>query len=421
METYDCDLHIHGLHARGVSKHMRIARIAEQAKLKGLDVVGTGDLLHQKWFNEVKAELVEDENGVFRHKEHGTAFILSTEIESKGRVHHVLFYPDFAAAEEHRRCIANHCGDIDADGRPKIYLNSEELAKTAEDVGALIGPAHAFTPYFAMLAHHDSVAQCYGEMTDYVSFVELGLSADSYFADKIPELRKYVFLSNSDSHSPWPHRLGREFNRIRMASPTFSELKKALANKDGRAVVMNAGFNPREGKYHASGCNRCYQVFSAKQRLDYRQRCPLCSASIKKGVRDRIEELGGESISPEFRPPYTHIIPLAEIIAKTIGIKGVTSSTVQAVWKKFVQAFGSEIKVLIDIPFDELEGINAEVANSVQMFRQGKTIMLAGRGGQYGELIIPKNDADFEEKQRRRIAEIEGYYIPKDKKLTDYF
>lgn len=419
MQTYDCDLHMHGKYAYAVSKHMTVSEICKQARLKGLDCVGSADILHKSWLDQVKEELIEDKDGVLRHKEHGTAVILSNEIDAKGRIHHILFYPDFESVEKHRLRIAKHCNNIDADGRPSVYLNSEELARTAEEVGALIGPAHAFTPYFGMYGKYDSIKDCYGDMIDYVNFLELGLSADSFFADKIPELHKYTFLSNSDSHSPWPHRLGREFNRIRMAAPTFSELKKALANKDGRGVVLNAGFDPREGKYHASGCNKCHQVFSAKQREEYGRRCPICGGAIKNGVRNRIEELGNAT-NPN-RVPYIHIIPLAEIICKTIGVQSPMASSVQAIWKKFVKMFGSEIKVLIDIPLDELEEVNEKVAQSIRMFRQGKTLMEVGRGGRYGKLIIPKDNSDFEEQQRQRIAELEGYYVAKDKKLSDFF
>ncbi len=55
---------------------------------------------------------------------------------------------------------------------------------------------------------------CYGKMPD---FLELGLSADSDMADTIEELENIPFLTNSDAHSPWPHRLGREFNELEIA------------------------------------------------------------------------------------------------------------------------------------------------------------------------------------------------------------
>lgn len=421
MKAFDCDLHIHGPYSRGVSKHMTIALNAEQSKLKGLNVIGTGDILHKKWLEEAKREMTE-ENGVFSHK-CGTNFIITNEIETADRVHHCLFYPDFSSAEEHREIITKYCKNIDSDGRPKTHMSSYDLAVSAEKVGAILGPAHAFTPYFGIYGKYDSLSLCYKEMINKIYFLELGLSADTNLANQIPELKNITFLSNSDSHSPWPHRLGREFNRILLEKPSFAELKLALQNKDGRKVILNAGFDPKEGKYNASGCNKCYQVFSSSQRVDFNRKCPLCGGSIKKGVRDRIVEL--VSLTKEkvnvTRPPYVHIIPLAEIIAKSLNMTGVTSNTVQRVWKEFIDKFDSEIKVLLDVSIDQLKDVNESVAKAIDMFRRGKTLMIVGRSGQYGKFILPKDDKDYEEQLSRKKAEIEGYFVEKDKKLTDFF
>lgn len=56
-------------------------------------------------------------------------------------------------------------------------------------------------------------------------FLELGLSADTNMADRIEELQDIVFLTNSDAHSPWPHRLGREFNRLKLDDFSYTSLK----------------------------------------------------------------------------------------------------------------------------------------------------------------------------------------------------
>jgi len=42
------DFHIHSKYARATSKDMNILSIAEFAKVKGLNVVGTGDFTHPK-------------------------------------------------------------------------------------------------------------------------------------------------------------------------------------------------------------------------------------------------------------------------------------------------------------------------------------------------------------------------------------
>ncbi|MFW9968104.1 MAG: hypothetical protein ACFFEA_13195, partial [Candidatus Thorarchaeota archaeon] len=57
MEQFDVDLHIHSLHSIGVSKSMTIPRLAEGAKEKGLDVLGTGDATQPQWLHHLRTNL----------------------------------------------------------------------------------------------------------------------------------------------------------------------------------------------------------------------------------------------------------------------------------------------------------------------------------------------------------------------------
>jgi len=49
-----------------------------------------------------------------------------------------------------------------------------------------------------------------------IHFIELGLSADTDYADRIAELARRTFLSNSDAHSPRCNKLAREFNQMEL-------------------------------------------------------------------------------------------------------------------------------------------------------------------------------------------------------------
>jgi uncharacterized protein (TIGR00375 family) len=217
MAEYNCDLHFHSPHSGGVSKNMLIPVIAEQAKLKGLDVVSTSDILHAKWFEHLKQNLVESSNGIFQHEKTETYFICGTEIQCKDLVHNVILLPDFSAAENLKDALKG-TGIFDSAmcGRPRIRIQSRELAAKVFDCGGILGPAHAFTPYFSIYAHFDSMEKCYGELHKKINFMELGLSADTNFADLISDNHNYQFITCSDSHSPWPNRVGREFTRIKM-------------------------------------------------------------------------------------------------------------------------------------------------------------------------------------------------------------
>ena len=247
----NADLHIHSRFSGATSNKMNIQNIAFVAPLKGIDVVGTGDCLHSGWMEEIRKCQVVDE-GTFEFDK--TRFILSTEIEGQKRVHHLLYFPTFSAVDGFKERIKHKSENLETDGRPNVDMSGEELAELAKEVDALIGPAHAFTPYTALYAYYDSLKDCYGDLADYVSFVELGLSADSDFADRIKELHRLTFLTNSDCHSPHPVRIAREFNRFEVKDATFDEIKKAILRTDGNKSLLNVGLPPQEGKYHESAC-----------------------------------------------------------------------------------------------------------------------------------------------------------------------
>ncbi|MDO8626921.1 MAG: endonuclease Q family protein, partial [Candidatus Diapherotrites archaeon] len=386
MKEFDCDLHFHSYYAGGVSKNMTMAVFAQQVPMKGLQVLVTADITHKDWFQQMKSNLVEEENGVYKHKTADLNFIVGTEVCCNKRVHHLIYFPSLESALELKEKFKGHAiMDSYGTGRPLIRKEPEWIAEQVEKVGGMIGPAHAFTPHFGLYGHFKNLKEVYGGMTDKVKFLELGLSADTYLADLIEENHKLVFLSNSDSHGPWPHRIGREFNRIKMQKPSFKELQKALEMKGGREITLNVGLDPREGKYHCSACASCFTKYSHKDSMKLSWRCakPDCKGLIAKGVRDRILELANfkEETHPEFRPEYMHSMPLAEIIQVTYNLKSPTSKKVQQTWTEFIHAFKSEINVLIDAPVNELEKVNAEVAKKIEAFRKGYVLYVPGGGG----------------------------------------
>ena len=66
-------------------------------------------------------------------------------------------------------------------------------------------------------------------------------------------------------------------------------------------------------------------------------------------MRDRIEEIANfkEPQHPKHRPPYIHLIPLSEIIAKALGQHTPFTQSVTKRWEELITAFGSEIIVLL--------------------------------------------------------------------------
>lgn len=414
MKTFDCDLQLHGKFAGGVSKHLSIPLLAEQAKLKGLQVLSTADIQHRDWLLHVKQNLVETENGIYTDKNQQANFIIGTEVEDSHKIHHLIYLPDLQTAETFRDQIKAF-GNLDCSmcGRPILRKSPAEIAQIVLDLGGILGPSHSFTPYTGLFSQYDSLSEAYGELTKKIPFLELGLSADTNFADRIKSNHEFAFLSSSDAHSAWPHRLGREFNRIELKKPGFKELKDALFERTEQKIVFNAGLNPAEGKYHATACNSCYSQFDLLTSRDqFRMTCPNCGGQIKRGVRDRILELSDTPAGkhPSFRPPYKHLLPLAEIIQQSDGTKNVLSKSVQSQWRNLVDRFGNEIKILIDTPEDELIAFDPLVGKKIVAFRNGLVFYKPGGGGQYGTPVIcetedglkrTKNEFEAEQKQQR--------------------
>ena len=369
------DLHIHSPYSIAVSRFMQPEELIRGCVTKGIRVLGTGDALQPDWQNGWKPFLENDA---------GIVIVPQGEIEDKNRVHHVILAEDPAQFSQLRDELAGTCKSFVTSGRPHVYLSGEEIADAAHDVGALVGPAHAFTPWTAMYAYFDSVPACYGSAK--IDFLELGLSADSSYGAAIPDLYDTPFLTNSDAHSPYPDKLGREFNRIRLDKPTTKDVLAAIRKG---AVEMNAGFFPEEGKYNRTACTRCYTQYPLEDAIRHQWRCPADGGIIKKGVSDRALELShGSEAKP--RPQYVHVLPLAQIIQTMEGASSPNTKKCRAIYTKFIETFENEIAVLIDVPAPEIRTIHPKVADAVTALRNGTVILHPGGGGKYGTFSLEK-------------------------------
>ncbi len=391
----NCDLHIHSRFSGGTSDKMTVEMLSREAPKKGIGLIASGDCLHGKWFSEVTAceEVVPG-----TYELGGTRFILSAEVEAEKRTHHLLYFPHADAAMEFKEMARPFSPNLETDGRPNVNLSGEKIAEMAERVGALIGPAHAFTPWTSLYGAFDSLSGCYGGMADYVSLLELGLSADSDYADRIEEIRRLTFLTNSDCHSPYPLRLAREFNRMGLREASFESVKNAILRKGDERIILNVGLPPQEGKYNESACTVCFKHYNLIEAVMRKWRC-TCGRIIKKGVRDRVEELATHPYPPahpDYRPPYVHIIPLAEIIRAAFGLSSTYSKKVGEEWERLVYRFGNEVEVLVDAQIETIaEVASPKVAHAITAFRQNRVILHPGGGGDYGRVEIPENLDDI--------------------------
>ena len=376
----NADFHIHSCFSMASSKDMLIKNIAPKSKLKGLQLLGTGDGFHPKWLDIIEQSTDYVGDGIYASE--GMNFVITTEVEARNRIHHVIIIPDLDIARELSEKLPSKNKEID--GRPKTNIGGAELLELAHDHDCLIGPAHAFTPWTGMYKSHDSIYDCYEKKPD---FVELGLSADTDMADKVSELKDFPFLSNSDAHSPWPHRLGREFNQIELEDISYTSIKKAIKNKN---IKANYGLVPNLGKYHMTACTKCYKLIDPQVARQNKMKCS-CGGTVKKGVDFRISEIADlrQTRHPPFRPKYVHLMPLAEIIS-SVHNKGVTTKFVQAIWQKLIDSFETEINVLINVGLEDIKKIDSDVGLAIESFRNNTIDIVPGGGGQYGQILFKK-------------------------------
>lgn len=125
--------------------------MVETCRKKGLNILGTGDVLQPDWLNYLDKNLTKDNDGAFSYK--GVYFILQTEIEDQESVHEVVFFPDFSTVREVQNKIKPYSKNIldEWGGRPRVNLSPAELVDVITDFGAIVGPAHAFTPFLSLI------------------------------------------------------------------------------------------------------------------------------------------------------------------------------------------------------------------------------------------------------------------------------
>ncbi|MDD3406733.1 MAG: endonuclease Q family protein [Methanomicrobium sp.] len=363
------DFHIHSPFSMAASKTTTPKSLIDSCRIKGLDVLGSGDALHPEWRRMwEKEDFCSDDISV----------IPSAEVEGKGKVHHLILMDNFSAAEDIFEGLKPYSPNINKAGRPNVALSGEDILEIVHDCGGYAGPAHAFTPWTGMYGRFESIHDCYGEQKP--DFLELGLSADTSYGDKIKELCEIPFLSNSDAHSALPNKIGREFNKIKTGSKRPEDILRSVLKGD---IILNAGFFPEEGKYNKTACTRCYKQFSLSDAKALNWRCDLDGGRIKEGVCDRAKAMSDESIKSK-RPDYLHIMPLGEILKEVLCLSSASAKKCCSLYSELISAFGNEIAILIDVPPEKISKIDENTATAIQKFREGKIILHPGGGGMYG-------------------------------------
>lgn len=389
ISTYFADLHIHigrDIYDQPVkitaSNRLTLTNILEEAsRRKGIDMIGVIDCQSPAVQQEI-IQLIEEKKA-YELSDGGIAFenvtlILGAEIEvydenCKGPLHVLVYLPTLTSMAAFTKWLTGRMKNVTLSSQ-RYYGTAKELQYKVKELDGLFVPAHVFTPFKSV--YGKGVTKSLTEVfdPDLIDAIELGLSSDTHMADQISELGTYTFLTNSDSHSL--AKIGREYQQIRMETPSFRELYYALHAVEGRGVAVNYGMNPKLGKYYTTVCQKCMAP------LPYRTvSCTHCSSKkVINGVFDRISELKNRDDEEPERPPYLYQVPLEYL-------PGLGPKT----FEKLLERFGLEMTILHESKLDELKEVVPErLATAIIDMRHGKLKVEAGGGGRYGRVVSSK-------------------------------
>jgi uncharacterized protein (TIGR00375 family) len=427
---YIADLHIHSLFSRATSKASHLQGLAAWAAVKGIQVVGTGDFTHPGWLRQITETLAEAEPGFFRLKPEwctvpdnvlppglqaevsGIRFVLSAEISSiykRGgqvrKVHNILFAPDLASVRRINAVLAG-IGNIEADGRPILGLDSRDLLEIVLECApqGFLVPAHVWTPWFSLFGSKsgfDAIEECFGDLSDQVFALETGLSSDPDMNRLVSALDRFTLISNSDCHSPG--KLGREANILTTGFdfPSLREaLRRPVSDSGEQRFAATIEFYPEEGKYHCDGHRKCGVSMEPAETRKVRGICPVCNRPLTVGVLNRVMELADRDapLYPPGAPRVHNLVPLTELLGEMLDAGPATKGVTEA-YVRLIQQYGSELSLLLTIPAETIaRNSSPQLAEAIQRVRGGRVIRSAGYDGEYGVIRV------FSEQERRALG-----------------
>lgn len=393
MNEIFADLHVHiGRSENGKpikitgARSLNFANIAKECyERKGIDVVGIIDCASPYVIEDIESflktgEAYELKDGGIIYKDK-VCIILGSEVETSeknedgktGSAHNLCYFPTLKDIKGFSQEMSKHIHNITLSTQ-RSDVSGYELIDIVEKYNGVLIPAHVFTPFKSYYGNCTRrIERIFKEKYNKIFAIELGLSSDTYYADKISELAGKQFVTNSDAHSL--PKIAREYNKLLVEDVSFKEIFKAIKGEDGRKIICNYGLDPKLGKYNRSFCEDCNcSIETPAPAL----KCDKCGGTnITMGVFDRIEMIKDqESTSPSFRPEYHYQVPLQ--FMPGVGNKAI---------EKLLSAFGTEMTILNKVTRDDLEScVGEKLADVIDNARQGKMHIHAGGGGVYGKV-----------------------------------
>jgi len=397
------DLHIHSRYSRACSPRLTLENIDKACRIKGVDIIATGDFTYPAWFESIKNELIEiaPKSGLYKLKtatDDKVKFILSTEValiykdsEKVRRIHLVIHAPSVQAVEKLNKQLDKKY-NIRSDGRPILGIKAPELVELLLKIDSnfLIYPAHIWTPWFSVFGSKsgfDTLEECFHEQTKHIYAYETGLSSDPEMNWRLSALDHLTLLSNSDAHSP--SNIAREANVMEIGEPvTYQKIYDNIKNKKG--MVETIEFYPEEGMYHFDGHRDCKFSCEPAESRKLKNVCPVCKKPLIIGVLNRVEELADRpnGYKPKNAVGFKKLVELDKIIAEMFNVKSRSSIAVQKEYAALIAKFGPELDILLNLDLQKLAQEDNRISEGIRRVRAGELVIKPGFDGQYGEINI---------------------------------
>ncbi|MHA1712740.1 MAG: endonuclease Q family protein [Candidatus Ranarchaeia archaeon] len=417
---------------------MTLEYLSLYGKMKGLNVLATGDITHPRWCKELRQKLLPlggKDTGVFQLKasQSGISFILSGEVSNNfiwenktKRIHNLILVPNFEVLDQVNEYLGSK-GKLALDGRPDLGLDCEAMIHDLKSISGRIEiiAAHIWTSHFACLGARgfDSIRDCYGRETDNLLALETGLSSDPPMSWRVSELNNFPLVSNSDCHSPYPNRIGREANLLKVKKLTYDNIINSIRHggKTGDFVLTIETY-PEYGKYYYTGHRADRQFLdngawrthgkdvclSPQNAISNNNRCPICGHRLTVGVLQRVEQLSDRPIDykPPNAVPFKHLIPLHELIAKAKGIQSPFAKTVWQIYSQLIKQFGSEYRLMLYASPEEIRQIDDPAVRRLLLsYRENEIIISPGFDGVYGHISLSEQP-DASEKPMHKATQL---------------
>jgi predicted metal-dependent phosphoesterase TrpH len=240
IKEFKADMHIHTCLSPCADLEMSPRNIVEEAKKKGLDIIGICDHNSAENFPAVEKSAFQE----------GIKVIGGMEITSREEVHILGLFEnekDLFCAQATVYTNLNGINDEEKYGIQVVVNENDEvlnfnnkllIGATEMSIEEVVDLIHQFNG-IAIAAHVDREGF---SIIANLGFIPEGLQLDALEItepskrDKINRAKDFVFITSSDAH--FIHDIGKRYSCFMMKEITFEEIRKCLRMEHGRKVII---------------------------------------------------------------------------------------------------------------------------------------------------------------------------------------